>query len=151
MFFEDFEIGRKIVTPTRMMTEKDLDAFLELSGLDNPIFQSRAGAAEAGHEKRLVPAPFQLSAAMGLCQKAGLFDRVVAVLEFEKLKFIRTVHPGDVLKVEAEALEKRETSRSDRGLVRLGYRVYNQDDQEVMTSRAVYLMRRRKTGNENGG
>ena len=143
MYFEDFVIDEEKITPSRKVTAEDLDAFIRLSGLDNPIFNSEGGAREMGHRGRLVPAPFQLSLAMGLCQQAGLFDRVVAVLEFENLRFLRPVHPGATLKVRARAVEKRPTSRPERGLVVLDYDLLDQDGQAVMSARAKYLMRQK--------
>ncbi|MEW5722039.1 MAG: MaoC/PaaZ C-terminal domain-containing protein [Thermodesulfobacteriota bacterium] len=144
MYFEDFEPGRVLGTPARTVTAKDLDDFLRLSWLDNPIFTSPDGAAAAGHAGRIVPAPFQLAMAMGLAQQAGIFDHVVAVLEFDRLKFHRVVHPGHTLRLGATVLVKRETSQPGRGVVILEYEMKNQEGQTVMTALATYLMRRRE-------
>ena len=146
MYYEDFELGSRMVSGPRTITVEDLDAFISLSGLDNPIFMEAEGAVKAVHDRRIVPAPFQLSAAMGLAQGAGWFDRVVAVLEFTNLKFKKTVHPGDTLTLAATALSKRPTSRPERGIVVLEYEMTNQERETVMTGQAVYLMRRVESG-----
>jgi acyl dehydratase len=143
MYYEDFQPGARLKTPSRTVTAEDLSAFIDLSGLDNPLFTSDAAARERGHEKRLVPAPLQLSIAMGLCQKAGFFDRVVAVVEFKRLKLHRPVHPGDELTLTAEVLEAKPTSKPQRGLVVLAYDLANQDQATVLSAQAVYLMGRR--------
>ena len=143
MYYEEFIPQETLTTGRRQVTVSDLDAFLKLTGLENPIFLSNDGAAAAGHSGRIVPAPFQISIAMGLAQQAGLFDHVVAVLEFDVMKFHRSVHPGDTLMLKAVTLQKRETSRSERGLVVLEYRLLNQQEETVMSCRATYLMRRR--------
>jgi acyl dehydratase len=143
MYFEEFTPGLGLATALRLISPQDIDAFIQLSGLANPIFMSDDGARAAGHQARLVPAPLQLSLAMGLCQQAGFFDHVAAVLEFDRMKFLGPVHPGQSLRLEAEVLEARPTARPDRGLVILGYTLKNQDQQVVMTAKAVYLMRRR--------
>ena len=139
MYWEDFELGRVMSTATRTIVDEDLDLFIRLSGLDNPLFTS---GAEIGGGVRIVPAPLQLSLGMGLCQRAGIFNRVVAVLEFDEMKFHRAVHLGDALRMEAVAASKRPTQKSDRGLVVLGYTLKNQRNEAVMTARATYLMRR---------
>ena len=144
MYYEDFNPGRTFETPSRTVTADDLEIFIRLSGLDNPIFPSKEGAARAGHADRIVPAPLQLSLAMGLCQKAGLFDHVVGVLQFDELRFRRVVHPGHTLTLFAEVLDRKATSRPDRGLVFLGYQMRNQDGETVMTARGTYLFRRRR-------
>ena len=145
MYYEAFEIHETLITSERTVTTGDLDAFLKLVGLENPIFLSATGAAAAGHQDRIVPAPFQLSLAMGLAQKAGIFDHVVAVLEFDTMKFHRTVHPGDTLHLKATPIEKRETSKPQRGLVVLEYQLQNQHRETVMTCQATYLMGRAPT------
>ena len=147
MYFEEFVPGGHLVTSSRQVTAGDIDAFIQLSGLANPLFMTDDGARAAGHSSRLVPAPLQLSLAMGLCQQASFFDHVVAVLEFDRMKFLGPVHPGHSLQLEVEVLEARPTSRPDRGLVILGYSLINQDHAAVMTARAVYLMRRQPGSN----
>ena len=140
MYWEDFEIEKLMVTPSRTVGGEDLGLFIKLSGLDNPLFTA---GAEIGGGARIVPAPLQLSIGMGLCQKAGFFDHVAAVLEFDQMKFLRPVHLGDALRMEVTAESKRPTSQPERGLVVLDYKLKNQDDQAAMSAKAVYLMRRR--------
>ena len=93
-----------------------------------------------------MPAPFQLSVAMGLAQKAGIFDHVVVVLEFQEIKFLQLVRPGQVLRLKTSVSSKRTTSKPDRGIVVLDYEMENQEGQKVMTARAVYMMRRKTDG-----
>lgn len=143
MYFEDFEAGHVLTTKGRTVTESDLNRFIELSGLDNPIFQKARTPHPDASPARLVPAPLQLSIAMGLAQQAGLFDRVIVVMQFEELKFLQPVRTGDSLSLKAEVLDRRPTSKPDRGVVILKYELMNQKDQPVMTGRAVYLMQRK--------
>ncbi len=143
MYFEDFEPGRRLPVGTRTVAAEEVDRFVELVGLDNPIFLSDRGAARAGHPRRLVPGPLQLSLAMGMCQQAGLFDRVVAVAQFDRLQFKRPVHPGDTLTMEALPLEKRPTGNPDRGLVILRYDIHNQNREPVLAAQGTYLFRTR--------
>jgi len=142
MYFEDFKSGQVLTTKGRTVTASDLDQFIELSGLDNPIFRQSRPAGPGGTPTRLVPAPLQLSIAMGLGQQAGFFDHVIVVIQFEELKFLQPVRTGDTLTLRAEVLDRRPTSKPDRGLVVLKYEFMNQKDQPVMTGRAVYLMQR---------
>ncbi len=141
MYFEDFKKDRRIRIGERSVSAEDVDRFIELVELDNPIFMSDEGAGEAGHSRRLVPGPLQLSLAMGMCQQAGLFDRVVAVAQFERIRFKKPVHPGDTLTMEALPLEKRPTSNPRRGLVVLRYDLFNQHQEGVMSALGVYLFR----------
>ena len=52
----------------------------------------------------------------------------------DELKWIKPVYPGDEILIEMEMLSKRRMkSRPDMGLTRSQNRVYNQDDELVMT------------------
>lgn len=140
MYFEDFEVGMSFTTGRRTVTDNDLDRFIALSGLDNPIFRR---PVDPEGSPRLVPAPLQLSVAMGLAQQDGIFDHVVAVTEFDQMRFLHPVHPNDTVSLRVGVTDKRPTSKPDRGVVRLSYELINQRGQVVMSALAVYLMRRR--------
>lgn len=143
MFYEDFEPAAVHTTAARNVTADDIDRFIELSGLNNPLFTSAESARSLGHSGRLVPGPLQLSMAMGLVQQSGLFDHVVAVLEFERLRFLGPVFPGDTISLTASVVEKRPTSNPKRGLVVVDFNLANQGGKTVMSARARYLMARR--------
>ncbi len=145
MFFEEFEKGQRLTTDTRVVTEVDVARFVELSGLDNPIFISDEGARRAGHPTRLVPGPLLLALAMGLCQQSGLFDHVVAVMKFDDLRFLKPVRPGQSLRVKVEVIERRPTSNPQRGLVVLYYSLHGPGGEKVLSTRATYLMRTRES------
>jgi acyl dehydratase len=59
---------------------------------------------------------------------------------------VRVVAPvleGDTIRVEVEVVDKRETKKSDRGIVTYHHRVLNQRDELVMEVRAQRMIRRR--------
>jgi len=143
VYFEDFEVGQTLTSPSRTVAAEDVDKFINLVGLLNPIFMSDEGARAAGHPRRLVPGPLQLSLAMGLAQAAGWFDRVVAVARFDELIFKRAVHPGETLTLKADVLDKRPTSNPRRGLVNLSYDLLKQDNEPALTAKGTYLFLRR--------
>ena len=62
----------------------------------------------------------------------------------DELRWLKPVHPGDMLSVETEILEKRPLeSRPDVGLHKSLTRVFNQDGVEVMRFISNMMMRRR--------
>lgn len=143
MYFEEFITGQKLTTPERTVTGRDIDRFVELVGLDNPIFRTDDGAEAAGHTGRLVPGPLQLSLGMGLCQAAGIFDHVAAVAQFDELKFRRPVHPGDRLRMDILVGPVRTSRNPSRGVVKLDYRLLVNDGEPALTTTGTYLMLRR--------
>lgn len=143
MYFEEFKAGRQVITPARTVTPRDIDSFIALSGLDLELFQSDAGAQKAGHARRLAPGPLVLSLAMGLVRRTGWFDQVVAVAGFDDLRFTKTVHPGDSLRVTAQVKLARPSRRSGQGLVVLSYIGRNQHGDVVLSCDATYLFKLR--------
>lgn len=52
----------------------------------------------------------------------------------DELRWVKPVYPGDTLRIESELLEKRRSrSRPDMGIFKSRVRVYNQNDDLVMT------------------
>lgn len=145
MYYEDFRVGQRIEVGSRLMTDEDVASFVDLVGLHLKIFQSDDGARDFGHPRRLVPGPLQLSVAMGLAAQSGsgLFNQVVAVARFDKMKFLRPAHPGQTLTLYAKVLEKRATSNPTRGMVLLEYEILNDDNQPTLTALGTYLFLRR--------
>jgi acyl dehydratase len=65
----------------------------------------------------------------------------------DELRWIRPVHPGDTLRVEVEILEKRASEETpEMGDVRTKLTGYNQDDEAVITWKALGMHRRRSAG-----
>ncbi len=60
----------------------------------------------------------------------------------DELRWTRPVRPGDALRVRVTILEtRRSRSRPDRGMVRTSVEVLNQNDETVMSLKAMNLMR----------
>lgn len=145
MYLEEFVINASFSTGPRQITEADLITFLDLSLLKNPIFVDDRAAQMAGHPWRILPAPLLISIAMGLCQQRGLFDHMVAVLEFEFVKFQKPSYLGDSVQVQSKVVLARPTRNPQRGLVKLHFELHNQRQESVLEMQAVYLMLRRTT------
>ena len=143
MYFEEFVTGKQVVTPERKITDSNVDSFLDVSGLHLPMFMSDEGAQQIGHARRLVPGPMILSVAMGMARETGWFDHVVAVVEFEELRFTKALHPGHSIKAEITVQHSQPTRNPERGLVVLAYKVNNQNGEMVLSARGKYLMQTR--------
>jgi len=68
---------------------------------------------------------------------------VIALVAIENAQFLAPVRPGDTIRTEVEVLEKRATSKPERGIVVFRDHVYNQDGIEVFRNDKVALIRRR--------
>ncbi|MFH2012970.1 MAG: MaoC/PaaZ C-terminal domain-containing protein [Pseudomonadota bacterium] len=144
MYFEDFEIGQKFTTLSRTITEKDIKDFVELTGLYSPLFLDEEVAKKSIHKGKIAPGPLTFSFAMGLFTQLGIFeDTVMAFLGMDGMKLSMPAKPGDTIRVEIEIIEKRETKKEDRGVVKEKYRVMNQRDETIMTYEMAHLTKKR--------
>ena len=63
----------------------------------------------------------------------------------DSVRWIKPVYPGDVLRVESELLEKRQSkSRPEMGIIKTEVRVFNQDDVMVMSYVANGMVKTRE-------
>lgn len=140
-FFDDFEIGARYTTRVRTITDADHDAFCKLVGYRVPIFLDDAAAQARGMDGRICPSHLVMS--FSTAMTGDLFaDSVIALMGIENAKFLKPVRPGDTIRTKVEVIDKRPTSKPDRGLVVFRDHVYNQRDEEVFRNDKFALVRR---------
>ena len=141
-YFEDFAAGVRYPTRVRTISAADHDAFCRLVGYEVPLFLDDAYARERGLPGRICPSHLIMS--FSTAMTGDLFgESVIALLAIENARFLAPVRPGDTLRTEVEVLEKRDTSRPDRGIIVFRDHVYNQEGVEVFRNDKVTLLRRR--------
>jgi acyl dehydratase len=137
--FEELELGFRFRTHRRTILEADLAAFVNLTWLTEELFavEDDAGRAIQG---RPVPGALVYSFAEGLLlptmQDTGLAF-LNATLDIKAPTLV-----GDTIHVEAEVIERRLTSKGDRGLVRFANRVVNQRGETVLAYNPLRLLKR---------
>src|SRR5918993_2657761 len=113
-FFEDFEVGARYPTRVRTITDADHEAFCRLVGYEVPMFLDDAYAKSKGMPGRICPSHLIMS--FSTAMTGDLFqDSVIALMALEDARFLGVVRPGDTIRTEVEVIEKRETSKPDRG------------------------------------
>src|SRR5690348_15612293 len=111
LYFEDFEIGDRFVSPGRTVTEADIALFAGLSGDYTPVHVDSVAAMRSRFGGRIAHGGLTLAIASGLefslVGPSG--DRVVAFYGLDGVRFVRPVRPGDTVRVigEVVALEPR--------------------------------------------
>ena len=141
-FFEDFEVEARYPTRVRTITDADHEAFCRLVGYEVPMFLDDAYAKAKGMPGRICPSHLIMS--FSTAMTGDLFqDSIIALMAIENAQFLGVVRPGDSLRTEVEVVEKRETSKPDRGIVVFRDHVYNQHGVEVFRNDKIALIRRR--------
>ncbi len=141
--YEDFQVGQ--VTkhwPGKTITESDNNLFCLLTRNDNPIHSDEHYMKGHQHGKILVVGTLVFSLAVGMTVR-DTSGQAIANLEYEKVTHDGPVFLGDTIYAETEILDKRETSRGDRGIIYVETRAFNQRDEKVLTLRRRFLVPKR--------
>ena len=142
-WYEDFEVGARFVTETRTVTDQDIGAFADVSGDRNPLHLDEAYAAERGYGGKIAHGVLGLAVATGLANQAGLTRGTLLAFLGLDWNFRRPLRPGDTVRLQIEIASKRETSRPDRGLVRLAMALVNEAGERIQDGNWTILVARR--------
>jgi acyl dehydratase len=147
LYFEECETDRIYTTDRRTVTEADHINFMTSYGFFESFFMDYSDQESNTHfAGRVVPGALTFCLSEGLTILSGILHETgMAFLEVA-LKVLKPVFIGDTLSVEIEIVDKRETSKADRGIVTYRQRVKNQNDQLVLEYTIKRMIRRKKTG-----
>ena len=145
MCFEDFEIGQTFVTVSRTITEADLVVHSGLSGDYNLVHTDENFAKQVGFKGRIAHGHFTLAVMLGLESRLHLYERAIAFLGIDRLRFIAPVYPGDTIRSELEVVGKRKTKKAKRGIITIHSVCKNQKGDEVLEGEFTYMVPRRVT------
>lgn len=142
MFFEEFEVGQRITSPGRTITEADVVTFAGLSGDSNAIHTDAEFAKGTAFGQRVAHGLLGVSIVSGLAMRTGIMEgTVIAFREIKDWKFSLPVFIGDTIHVILEVKEKKAMPRLGGGSILLSLDVHNQDDQTVMKGIWTVLVR----------
>tara|TARA_B100002052_G_C15650528_1_gene492612 strand:+ start:64 stop:516 length:453 start_codon:yes stop_codon:yes gene_type:complete len=144
MFWEEWDIGAEFQTASRTITEADIVNFSGISGDYNPLHIDEEFCKQTQFGTRIAHGPLVYSIAAGLLFQLHLYDdTLIAFLGFDSLKFTLPVKIGDTVRVRVEVLEKRETSKPDRGVMKRLLQVLNQRDEVVQEGVQAFLLKKK--------
>ncbi|MBN1286620.1 MAG: dehydratase [Anaerolineae bacterium] len=127
LYFEDFEIGQKIISRGRTITEAEIANFAGVSGDFNPMHTDAEYMEGHMLGRRVAHGLLGLAVASGLAYQIGIIDgTVLAFREVDDWKFSLPVYIGDTIHVEMEVTELQPMARLGGGNVSLKMRVLNQ-------------------------
>jgi acyl dehydratase len=124
--------GDTFQTDSKKFIETEQTKFCEITDQVLPVFASDEAAIAKGWEKRLIPGVFTLSCSVGLMEKAGLLDDVLAFMALDKLRYLAPVYIGDSIYVKVELVEKKSIKEGSRNIINYKFTTYNQNDKPVL-------------------
>ena len=131
LYFEDFEVGYKVQSNGRTISEADIMAFAGLSGDWNPIHVDAEYARTAMFGERVAHGLLGLSIASGLAMQMGFLDQTVEAFTGLEWKFRAPIKIGDTILVEAELKDKKLAPGGASGFVEFNVAVKNQRGERV--------------------
>lgn len=144
-YFNSIEIGMRFKTPGRTVTEADIVAFAGLSGDFNSIHLDAEFAGQSVHKQRIAHGLLVLSIMSGLSTRLAFMkalESTIIGLANLTCRWTRPTYIGDTLHIELEVLEKKPSSKPDRGTILLNRKAVNQRGETVLESDWAIVIKR---------
>ena len=149
-YFEDYAPGSVCVYGEIAMTESDIVEFARR--YDPQPMHTDPVAAARGPFGGLIASGWHTTACVMRVLVERYLSHVAALVSpgIDEMRWKAPVRPGDILRVRVTVLEASPSrSKPDRGLVRTLIEVLNQNDEIVLSMRAMNLLLRRNPGPAN--
>ncbi len=141
LYFEEFTVGRKIVTGKRTVSDGDIMSFAGLTGDNNRIHTDAEFSKAGPFGQRVAHGLLGLSIASGLAWQTGILDgTVLAFREVHEWKFIKPVFIDDTLCAELNVIETKALPRIGGGSVTIAIELKNQKDEVCMKGNWIILV-----------
>jgi acyl dehydratase len=147
LFFEEFAVGDTYQTSGRTLFETDIVNFMGLSGVYEEIYSNVEYAEnESIFRRRFGPGPLTFILAEGLAIQLGLLDRTGMALLETNIKLTAPLFLGDTFFVRITVVDRRETSKPDRGIVFFEHKVLKTSGEQVALITKTRMVRRKPVG-----
>lgn len=142
-YWEDFNIGEEVITPSITITEAHLVNWAGLTMDFYPLHMDEEYAKKTVFKGRIAHGPLTFALAIGLVYRTGIYgDSILAWLGVENMKIPAPVRIGDTIRVHAKVAEKLETKNPSKGVIKFLWDIKNQRDETVMTLDYVLMLHR---------
>ena len=142
-YFEEFEQGQIINHQlSKTIFESDNNFFSLLTMNHHPVHINEEYAKDGLHGKILVVGTLVFSLTVGI-SVPDISGKAIANLSYEVVDHLAPVFIGDTIYAKTEVISKRQTSKSDRGIVYVETIARNQHNQEVLKFRRNVLLKKR--------
>lgn len=149
LFFEDYEVGQKMTTRGRTITESDIVQFGTLTGDFNPMHFDDDYMQGHMLGKRVAHGMLTVSYAVGQAYQLGFMEQTVLSFRGLEMKFSAPVFIGDTVHVELTVNDLKEARRLGGGIVTLDVRIINQEGKAIQKGMWTVLVASRPEDEQN--
>jgi acyl dehydratase len=140
--FEQFNLNDVFKSQSRTVTETDVVNFAGLSGDFNPLHTDAEFGKTTPFGERIAHGMLIAAMATGMSNWTGVFEGTTIALMEQLIQYKGAVKFGDTIHLELKVIEKKETSKPDRGVVIFETHVCNQDGKAVIEGKWTLMMKR---------
>lgn len=141
-YFQEFNVGDRVTSQGRTITEADIVMFAGLSGDYNPVHIDAEFCQSGLFGERIAHGLLVLSMASGLAWQLGFMAGTADAFLSLDWKFAGPTKIGDTIKVSAEVAQKRDMPGSGGGMVVFNVEVTNQRGEVVQKGKWNVLIRK---------
>ncbi len=146
LYFEDYRIGEKMVSPARTMTESDVTNFAGLTGDWHPIHTDAEYAKDTLFGERIVHGMLTLSIGSALIFRLGPYVALpksfIAYYGIDSLRFTHPCKIGDTIHCEVK-INDLIVKDENRGIIVTQNTIFNQNGKECIVYTARILAGRK--------
>lgn len=142
LMFEQFKLGDTYKSQSRTVTETDVVNFAGLSGDFNPLHTDAEFGKTTPFGERIAHGMLIAAMSTGMSNWTGVFEGTTIALMEQLIQYKGVVKFGDTIHLELKVIEKKETSKPDRGVVVYETRVVNQEGKAVIEGKWTLMMKR---------
>ena len=144
LYYEDFKVGDKFVTPAKTITEGAITMMVGLGGFTVPLFTDEEYAKTTIYKGLIAPGRMTLYMMGGLSEQLGIFHgTVVGLVGIDKVRMKNPLRAGDTIKVEMEITGMRETKNPRHGIIVHKETCLNQRGEILLEDEVTHLMLRK--------
>ena len=145
-YFEDYEIGEMLISPSRTVTESDIQAYAMLTGDWHPLHTDAIHAASSPFGERIAHGMLTLILGSTLVLRLGPYAYLpksfIAFYGIERVRFTGPVKIGDTIHA-VNRVKNLVAKDTDRGILHYDGTVLNQHEETVLVWEARMLVGRR--------
>ena len=144
LYLEDFKPGDRFESRGRTVSEAEIIDFA-LRYDPQPIHIDAEAAKRSPYGGLIASGFHTMGMAFRLAWDTGVLSACsLGSPGIDEVRWLKPVRPGDTLRTVVEIVDARPSaSKPDRGVCRIRYDVFNQNDEQVMTMTAVQIVARR--------
>ncbi len=137
MDLDDYEIGDRMVSPARTITEADIVHFAALTGDWHPLHTDVEYASGTPFQGRVAHGMLILSIGLALPFRLGPYSSYlpksfIAFYGMEEVRFTAPTRIGDTIRCEVEVVDITKKGE-DKGILTVRNRIINQRDETVVS------------------